>query len=175
MSLGIAFELLAVNPSEKGVLLFIAKTRVVRPFAEGGIGFPGRHFAGNYSLLDCRRPRAHVLIGNKRHRGDVVRVMARNAVLIQNRSDVVCKRHFGGCNRKRQTKSKKQPHLHSYLKLYAKPELDNARRLSRQDLAKEGAGSIQIRRIEARVVQYVKELGPKLGADALVKGEVFEG
>jgi hypothetical protein len=40
-------------------------------------------------------------------------MMAGDAVLVKDRSDVVRERYFGGGNRKRQTNRKEKPHLHS--------------------------------------------------------------
>ncbi len=86
---GVAFEFAGVDPSFDGGDFGIGEARIVRPFAEVRVGFPGRHFTGDDSLMNGGGPRAGVFVSEQRHGSDVVGMMAGHAVFVEDGGDVV--------------------------------------------------------------------------------------
>src|SRR6185312_14283783 len=106
--LRIAFKLGAVRPGFDGLHFYAGQTRIVRPLAIMWVGEPWRHLAREHRFLNRRCPRLRILVGEQRHRRDIVRMMARHAMLIKNGRDVVSKRGFARENRGGNDKSGNQ-------------------------------------------------------------------
>ena len=68
---------------------------IVQEMAVAGVGKPRRHLLGLHRRLDRARPGACGLVGLERHGRDLAGAMARLAVLLQDRRDVLVVRHGG--------------------------------------------------------------------------------
>ena len=68
------------------------RLRSLAIFMLAGPGAPRRHLAGHHLVLDRARPGPHVLVGDERHRRDLAGPMADDAVLVEDRRDVLRER-----------------------------------------------------------------------------------
>ena len=80
----------AVDPRRDQVDLVLRQAHVVLVGAHAGIGAPRGHLARDDLRLDGARPGADVVVGDQRHRREVVRPVAGHAALVEDR------RHVGG-------------------------------------------------------------------------------
>ena len=86
----------AVHPLHDGVDLRLAQRPVVleRLDADGAVDVPGRHLERDHAVADGPRPGPHLAVGQQRHRGDGVGLMALLALLLENRRDVLRERRL---------------------------------------------------------------------------------
>ncbi len=84
-------------------------------------------------------------------------------MLVEDGRNVMGERWFGGCEPEALGKWQETEDIFVPTKIVPKTELDNARRFGSLDLAEEGTGGVQIRRIEARMVKALKNSARNAG------------
>src|SRR5262249_21489893 len=103
---GIPFTRSAVNPRNDCVRVLLRQAMIVLELAGFGFRAPRWHLPVEDLLLDRPGPRTAFLVGDQRHRSDVVRAMTLGAVLVEDRRNVavesdILRRRAGNAHSKR--------------------------------------------------------------------------
>ena len=88
----IAFGAAVARPGRDQFLFAVGQAGVVQKMAVLGIGMPGRHAAAGDDLDDCFGPGGRLVVGGERERSDLARSMTTDAMLIENRGDLLWNR-----------------------------------------------------------------------------------
>ena len=86
----VPFRAAVVHPSGNQMLIAIRQAGVILKMAILGTGKPGRHPAAGHNLGDCFGPAGHLVVRSQCEGSDLAVAMTSDAILIQNRRDVLC-------------------------------------------------------------------------------------
>ena len=104
MSFGVALRRAVAGPLHDGVDFLLRQRAVVLVVldADARVDVPGRHVARRHAIANRTRPRTRLFVGLQRHRRDRIRPVARLALVLENRRDVLGERRYGsGLSRER--------------------------------------------------------------------------
>ena len=90
-----------IHPRHQLVDLGLAQAAIVPPFAMVPLGVPRGHLTRDDLALDRAGPRPHFVVRPERHRRDLARPMARDALGVHDRSNVLPERRPRGLGRTR--------------------------------------------------------------------------